>query len=130
MNVFEFEDIDPPSMQHLTARITSCVRSKEGILAIMANAFHFPGYFGYNWDALSDCLRDFHWAPDCTASVIHDVFPFGLDDGECMIYLSILHDAVLDWRKSGVNRLTVNFPKSAEGEVMELLAKYKDARNQ
>ncbi|WP_246567956.1 barstar family protein [Polymorphospora rubra] len=28
-----------------------------------SDALLFPGYFGWNWNALFDCLRDLHWIP-------------------------------------------------------------------
>jgi hypothetical protein len=30
------------------------------VFRTFAERFHFPGYFGHNWDALIDCLQDWH----------------------------------------------------------------------
>lgn len=32
--------------------------SKQQLLAELASALAFPGWFGHNWDALADCLAD------------------------------------------------------------------------
>jgi len=40
---------------------TAGVRDREGLLEACAFSFDFPDTFGANWDALSDCLRDFSW---------------------------------------------------------------------
>ena len=34
------------------------ITSKESFLKEIAEALEFPDYFGHNWDALEDCLRD------------------------------------------------------------------------
>jgi len=38
-------------------------RDKAGLLACAAEAFRFPDWFGYNWDALADALADLSWLP-------------------------------------------------------------------
>jgi hypothetical protein len=39
------------------------VRRKEDLLDILATALNFPAYFGRNWDAAEECLRDLSWLP-------------------------------------------------------------------
>jgi RNAse (barnase) inhibitor barstar len=38
------------------------VQGKEALLTEMSKSLRFPAYFGYNWDALADSLRDMSWA--------------------------------------------------------------------
>lgn len=39
------------------------ISTKEQLLASIAEAMCFPDYFGGNWDALDECLRDMEWLP-------------------------------------------------------------------
>jgi hypothetical protein len=36
------------------------LREPPSLFATFARELSFPGYFGHNWDALVDCLRDWH----------------------------------------------------------------------
>jgi hypothetical protein len=36
------------------------LREPTSLFATFARDLSFPGYFGHNWDALVDCLRDWH----------------------------------------------------------------------
>ncbi|WP_406283698.1 barstar family protein [Embleya sp. NBC_00896] len=35
----------------------------QGVFEEFSRVFRFPVYFGWNWDAFSDCLRDMSWVP-------------------------------------------------------------------
>jgi len=39
------------------------ITSTRELLAQLADQLRFPEYFGYNWDALYDCLSDLAWEP-------------------------------------------------------------------
>jgi len=60
------------------------------------DAFRFP-YFGFNWDALLDCLRDLDWINQDEIILYHEKIP-NLDEKDLGIYLEILCYAVSDWR--------------------------------
>ena len=42
--------------------LTGC-RDKDELLHRLAVTLQLPATFGYNWDALADCLRDLGWLP-------------------------------------------------------------------
>lgn len=49
------------------------LRDKRALLDRCAVEFALPAYFGHNWDALQDCLRDLSWAPaTCGYLVVYD----------------------------------------------------------
>ncbi|MGW3786738.1 barstar family protein [Micromonospora chokoriensis] len=64
-----------------------------------SDALLFPGYFGWNWNALSDCLRDLHWLPaDGYLVVIENVrWLLSSNPEERLILVEILRRAVATW---------------------------------
>lgn len=46
----------------MRADLTGCT-DKAGLMQRLAKAGQFPEWFGGNWDALSDALRDLSWRP-------------------------------------------------------------------
>src|SRR5688500_4655702 len=59
----------------------------------------FPGYFGWNWDALSDCLRDLSWlSADGYLILVENVAQLMSGDSEDRrILFRILSRAVRHW---------------------------------
>ncbi|KAK1178250.1 barstar family protein [Streptomyces sp. NBS 14/10] len=49
-----------PGRHTATLRLDG-VRDKAGFLDRCAQDLAFPAWFGRNWDALADCLRDLSW---------------------------------------------------------------------
>ncbi len=39
------------------------IKADDDLLDAIATALRFPDYFGGNWDAFDECLRDMSWAP-------------------------------------------------------------------
>jgi RNAse (barnase) inhibitor barstar len=59
-----------PSEAELTDRGIGLVRvdgdavTEDGdLMDALAVGFSFPDYFGHNWDAVDECLRDLSWLP-------------------------------------------------------------------
>jgi len=97
------------------------ISSKKDLLQRLFEILQLPGYFGFNWDALNDCLCDFHWIKQTRIVILHEDLP-KLDDQELRTYLDILMGAILHWRSGMGHSLEVVFPKDALSRVSAILA--------
>jgi len=81
----------------------------------------FP-YFGFNWNALYDLLRDFHWIEQKGVVIVHDDWP-KLEKRSLDIYMNVLIDSVLDWKEGEDHYLEAVFPEQYKGIVEEYFKK-------
>jgi len=91
----------------LVARIEN-IHSKAQLLEELSAGLKFPDYFGENWDALDECLNDFHWVENSEIVIIHSNVP-NISSGELKSYLEILSSAVKNWSNVSTHKLTVIF---------------------
>jgi RNAse (barnase) inhibitor barstar len=71
----------------------------EDLLLEIAQALQFPDYFGVNWDALDECLRDMSWW-DGPVVVILDNARL-LESQVVDTLAEIWRDAAEDWTERG-----------------------------
>jgi len=69
---------------------------KRALLARVAGAMEFPGWFGGNWDALEDCLSDLSWSK-AEGHVLLIEGAAGLPADERGIFVDILASAAAAW---------------------------------
>ena len=48
---------------HVSEMSGKNIRSEADLFSAIAKVLNFPDYFGKNWDALDECLRDLEWIP-------------------------------------------------------------------
>jgi RNAse (barnase) inhibitor barstar len=54
----------PPDGLIFSVRLDArAMRDAQGVFEQFSQKLQFPVYFGWSWDALLDCLRDFGWLP-------------------------------------------------------------------
>jgi RNAse (barnase) inhibitor barstar len=63
-SLVELAAVLPASGRFVVARLDGRrMTDADHVLYEFSDALLFPGYFGWNWDALSDCLGDLNWLP-------------------------------------------------------------------
>jgi hypothetical protein len=94
------------------ARIGPGIRTRERLFEVLRHELRLPAYFGENWDALSDCLRDLSWINERRVVIQHaELPPLGEDD--LSVYLDVLSECVKDWKSTDSHQLVVVFPQAA-----------------
>ena len=94
------------------ARLPQGIANREQLFDSLQQALILPGYFGRNWDALSDCLRDFHWVEERRIILVHDDLP-PMPETVLSTYLGVLADAARDWEPEEDHELRVVFPEAS-----------------
>lgn len=90
------------ALGHLVARVDGRqAPDKAALLARLAAALRFPGYFGGNLDALDECLRDlgdFAPAPGYLVVIAHAAAACPGRRADLAAVLECLEDAARHWR--------------------------------
>jgi RNAse (barnase) inhibitor barstar len=95
------------------ARLPGRLSRKQDLLRALATGLKFPDYFGYNWDALEECLNDLSWLGAMPRVVIlHNHIPLR-DKEQRRIYCGILRQAIVNRRPL----FRAIFPESARQEM-------------
>lgn len=97
------------------------INGKRELLIQLSEKLKFPDYFGFNWDALDECLRDFHWIKEGKIVLVHDDLPT-LSEREWRIYLDVLISSVQDWKEGEEHSFEVVFPESARDQVLQYIS--------
>lgn len=102
-------------------RVDPTISLSEELLRSLYYLLWLPGYFGFNWDALYDCLRDLAWIPCRKVVLVHEALP-NLPEKDLKIYLEILRDSILHREGDQAHEFEVFF-RSADRCIVEKLLK-------
>ena len=93
----------------LAVRISGRLRRKRDLLRALAIGLKLPAYFGHNWDALEECLRDLSWlGANTPITLLHEQVPLANRE-QRQLYADILRNAQHAQR----GRLRVIFPTNS-----------------
>jgi RNAse (barnase) inhibitor barstar len=101
-------------------KVPSGIRSKDVLLEELGKELLFPDYYGANWDAFEECLRDLSWVKEREILIRHLDIPLVNNSSLAKIYLSILSDAVEKWTGNAQHSLKILFPSAFKEKIMVL----------
>ena len=122
MSTFIFDGHTETHAAH-RAELPTNIHTEAALFDALAETLCFPDYFGRNWDAVEECIRDLTWLPPGDVVLSHQDVPLSENTSSLSIYLSILKDAVERWKRTGGRNLLIVFPSQAEGIVQRAQSK-------
>jgi hypothetical protein len=105
----------------LTVKVPMDIGTKIELLELLGDRLRFPDYYGVNWDAFEECLRDLSWLPERDIVICHLDLPLAGDEASLQTYLHILSDAIAKWTDASPHRLTVIFPAALTSKIEALI---------
>jgi len=102
------------------ARLPSEIDGKQKLLDEIKIHLAFPDYFGFNWDALLECLQDFHWIEKKLIVLVHQDLPV-LNETDLKTYFEILKEAANSWKTADEHNFEIVFSQKDLERVSELM---------
>lgn len=99
------------------------ISSEDQVCELYEKGLNFPSYFGKNWDALADCLRDLEFEEERNIQIIHKDIPFTNSPRDRFIYIKLLIRVIQHWQSLSVRDIHVYFPKEFESELQAFIEK-------
>jgi RNAse (barnase) inhibitor barstar len=80
------------------------IEEARQLFAFLAEALGFPDYFGHNWDALDECLRDLSWRPGTGYVLFVDHAARLWERGQrtAGTFVEVWLDAACEWNREGI----------------------------
>lgn len=97
------------------------MESADELLAELYVRVPLEDYFGDNWNALSDCLRDLSSIREHEVWLVHQDLP-RIPEQDLIQYLDVLWESTCAWKSRDVSKLNVCFPKSLGSEIRKRYA--------
>lgn len=116
---FDAESLQLSKSDDFVAVVGLGIRTREKLFDVLRRELRLPDYFGKNWDALSDCLRDLSWIDERRVVIEHMDLP-QLDEKDLAIYVDVLAECVQDWKAVDHHQLVVVFPAAVRETVAVL----------
>lgn len=108
---------DARSLSDASTRILEVpetLAGKDALLAWYARALEMPEYFGSNWDAFDECLRDLSWLKERRLVLYHRDIPLKSSPNDQRVYVDVLARAVEDWKSGEAHEVVAAFDPICE----------------
>jgi hypothetical protein len=109
-----------PDSDTFVAIMPAGISTVEELFNALFEVLLLPGYFGFNWNAVLDCLRDFHWLTEKKIILIHKELP-SIPKSDLWEYLDVLYDCIEGWEDDEEHNLSIMFPESCRAQIEEIM---------
>ena len=124
-NNFKFDDVGLTTTTDMFVAELGEMKTPDDDFETYCKELQFPFYFGFNWNALWDCLCSLDGIEQKNVCLVHKTMPALFRDA-MILYLEILHNAVDNWiLRPGDHLLNVYFPSCCENRIMHYLKDVK-----
>lgn len=108
----------------MTVNIPTNVRSDHDLFSLFSKELNFPDYFGDNWDALFDCLKDLSFVKEKNITIINNDIPFKNSIYDRKTYIELLVDLINHWKEHYQHKIFIYFPEDCRKFVEEIINEY------